>query len=95
MRRNHATTALASALLVVTFLRTAHADNPTVNERINAAVSERRYSDALVLIGEIERATGPTLATRYVRAQMQLLSGRNAEADEPRPSPTGSELWRM
>ena len=68
--------------LAMTAPSIAHAvANPTVAQRIDAAMAEGRYGDVVTLIGELERATGVTLQTQWARAQALLLSGRNAEAD--------------
>jgi hypothetical protein len=59
----------------------AHAVNPTIAERIGAAMAESRYADAVTLIDELERASGPSLRSRWARAQALLLGERNADAN--------------
>lgn len=60
---------------------TVHATNPTVADRVETAMRERRYADAVTLLDELDRADGPSLHTRWMRAQALLLGGRSADAD--------------
>ena len=59
----------------------AHAVNPTIAERVGVAMNERRYADAVLLLDEMERASGPSLRSQWARAQALLLGERNAEAN--------------
>lgn len=89
MRRNLQLRITPSVAAAVTFFAAtvtvpsaAYAvNNPTLAQRIDAAMGERRYSDAIALLGEMERANGPTLDVLWSRAQALVLSGRDAEAD--------------
>lgn len=89
MRRNshfRITTSVAAAVTFSVAMTAAPSialavNNPTLAQRIDAAMGERRYADALALLGEMERANGPTLDVLWSRAQALVLSGRDAEAD--------------
>jgi hypothetical protein len=88
MSRNSHILRTATVVAAVTFFAatvtvpsTASAVNPTVVDLIERAMAERRYTDALGLISEMERLNGPTLDVLWSRAQALVLSGRNAEAD--------------
>lgn len=85
MRRRTTTRTIATVTVWIAVWTTvpsvAYATNPTVADRVETAMAERRYADALGLLDELDRATGPSLPSRWMRARALLLGGRSAEAD--------------